>query len=315
MAFLTGIELRRRIASGSLEIHSLDPQQPFNVDSQVTEDSIDLRLAPIGLLLKAGIESLDYLSDNLDYAYDVVEIKASGMDLQPMRPFLTQTLEAICFPDELVGLVVTRSTFARLGIMANCLAPKFAAGIRWAFPLQLVNLNSVPVRIYPYAPVAQLMVSETSGESVGYRGKYQDAYAPTAPRIGDRERESLTSANPLAVNRTFHIINRDLRSHAGTDSVPASSAVAAAPQAVAETAGFGEPVTRRSRGLTAAAVSTVCLVAAFTVALTLRVLIGGPLAHAERGAVIAVLAAIAVSAGTTALLWRRARPQERRGGP
>jgi deoxycytidine triphosphate deaminase len=313
MAFLTGIELRRRIASGSLEIHSLDPQQPFNVDSQVTEDSIDLRLAPIGLVLKAGIESLDYLSDNLDYAYDVVEIKAGGMDLQPMRPFLTQTLEAICFPDELVGLVVTRSTFARLGIMANCLAPKFAAGIRWAFPLQLVNLNSVPVRIYPYAPVAQLMVSETSGESVGYRGKYQDAYAPTAPRIGDRERESLTSANPLAVNRTFHIINRDVRSHARTDSVPVSSA-AAPRDAVAGTSGFGEPVTRGPRALTAVAVSTVCLLAAFTVALTLRVLIGGPLSHAERVAVMVVLAAVAVSVGTTAQLWRRARHQERRGG-
>ncbi|MFD0250935.1 hypothetical protein ACFVGX_08485 [Streptomyces sp. NPDC127113] len=313
MAFLTGIELRRRIASGSLEIHSLDPQQPFNVDSQVTEDSIDLRLAPIGLVLKAGIESLDYLSDNLDYAYNIVEIKASGMDLQPMRPFLTQTLEAICFPDELVGLVVTRSTFARLGIMANCLAPKFAAGIRWAFPLQLVNLNSVPVRIYPYAPVAQLMVSDTSGESVGYRGKYQDAYAPTAPRIGDRERESLTSANPLAVNRTFHIINRDLRSHVGTDSVPASPA-ADPGDAVAGTSGFMEPVTRRCRALTAAAVSIVCLVAAFAVALTLRVVFGGPLSPLEKVTAMVVLATIAVSVGTTAQLLRRARAQEHRGG-
>lgn len=313
MAFLTGIELRRRIASGNLEIHSLDPQQPFNVDSQVTEDSIDLRLAPIGLVLKAGIESLDYLSDNLDYAYDVVEIKADGMDLQPMRPFLTQTLEAICFPDELVGLVVTRSTFARLGIMANCLAPKFAAGIRWAFPLQLVNLNSVPVRIYPYAPVAQLMVSETSGESVGYRGKYQDAYAPTAPRIGDRERESLTSANPLAVNRTFHIINRDLRSHVGKDSIPAPP-TADLLDAESRACGVGEPDTRGSRTRTAAAVSTVCLVAAFVVGLTVRVVIGGPLSQAERVTVMVVLAAIALSVGATVQLWRRTRPQERNGG-
>lgn len=308
MAFLTGIELRRRIAAGSLEIHSLDPQQPFNPDSQVTEDSIDLRLAPIGLTLKAGIESLDYLSDNLDYAYDVVEIRANGMDLQPMQPFLTQTLEAICFPDELVGLVVTRSTFARLGIMANCLAPKFAAGIRWAFPLQLVNLNSVPVRIYPYAPVAQLMVAETSGESVGYRGKYQDAYAPTAPRIGDRERESLTSANPLAVNRTFHIINADLRSNARTDSAPASAPVSPS-VAAAETSTSAGPLPAGRRA--AAAVSAACLVAAFTLALALRVVAGGPLSHSEKVVVTVCLAGTALASGVTAHLWWRARPRGR----
>ncbi|GAA1412538.1 hypothetical protein ACFQZ4_49400 [Catellatospora coxensis] len=228
MAFLTGIEIRRRIDGGSIEIKSLDATEPFSMDAQVTEDSIDLRLAPAGLALKRGIEFLDYIHHDLDQAYEKVEIPASGYDLLPMQPLITQTLEAVCFPDDLVGLVVTRSTFARMGIMVNCMAPKFAIGIRWAFPLQLVNLTTVPIRIYPYAPVAQLLVSTVVGQQVGYRGKFQDTYSPTAPRISDRERNSLSALNPDAVNRTFHIISRDMASREAA-GLQTSSATTAPP--------------------------------------------------------------------------------------
>lgn len=212
MGFLSGIEIRRRISAGEIEIHSLDGDQPFNVDSQVTEDSVDLRLAPVALRLRPGVAQLDYIHESLDESYEIFEIGAQGYELQPNEPVISQTLEAVCFPADLVGLVFTRSTFARLGIITTCLAPKFAAGIHWAFPLQLVNLNRVPVRIYPYAPMVQLMISNVVGEPIGYRGKFQDSFAPTPPRIGERERESLSSINPKAVNRTFHIINHDVRS-------------------------------------------------------------------------------------------------------
>ncbi|MEU4408650.1 hypothetical protein AB0F88_29370 [Streptosporangium sp. NPDC023963] len=209
MGFLTGVEIRRRIEAGDIEIRSLDSNEQFSMDSQVTEDCVDLRLAPAALRLRPQVKSLDYLNHDFNLAYEEMEIPAEGFDLQPLQPLITQTLEAICFPDDLIGLVVTRSTFARMGIIVNCMAPKFAIGIRWAFPLQLVNLSRVPVRIYPYAPVAQLLISDVTGVTVGYRGKFQDTYSPTPPRISDRERRTLSDLNPDSVNRTFHIINRD----------------------------------------------------------------------------------------------------------
>ncbi|WP_124821918.1 dCTP deaminase [Micromonospora ureilytica] len=212
MSFLTGIEIRRQIESGEIEIHSLDAAQPFSVDNQVTEDSIDLRLAPIAMTVGAGVKILDYLDPGLSDAYETIEIPAEGIELRPLEPLLTQTLEMVCLSHSLIGMVVTRSTFARLGIMTTCMAPKFATGIRWAFPLQIVNLNRFPVRIYPYAPMVQLLVSPMVGEPIGYRGRYQDSVSPTPPIVGDRERESLDQMNPKAVNRTFHIINQDKRS-------------------------------------------------------------------------------------------------------
>ncbi|GII90965.1 dCTP deaminase [Sinosporangium siamense] len=221
MAFLTGVEIRRRIDLGDIEIRSLDSNEQFHMDSQVTEDSIDLRLAPAALRLRPGVERLDYLHDNLDLAYEEMQIPAEGYDLLPLQPLITHTLEAVCFPDDLIGLVVTRSTFARMGIIVNCMAPKFAIGIRWAFPLQLVNLSGVPVRVYPYAPVAQLLISEVTGVRVGYRGKFQDTYSPIPPRISDRERRTLSNLNPDSVNRTFHIIKRDAASR--NDGEPRAS--------------------------------------------------------------------------------------------
>ena len=105
MGFLTGVEIRRRIEAGQIEIHSLDGDQPFSVDSQVTEDSIDLRLAPVALSLRDDVSSLDYLGEGLDKYFDTLEIGANGFELEPLKPILAQTLEAVCFPDNLVGLV------------------------------------------------------------------------------------------------------------------------------------------------------------------------------------------------------------------
>jgi deoxycytidine triphosphate deaminase len=218
VSFLTGVEIRRRIESGDIEIYSLDASQPFSSDSQVTEDSIDLRLAPIAIAAHPGTRSLDYLDPDLAKAYEALEIPAGGIEVQPLEPLLTQTLEMVCLPDSLTGLVVTRSTFARMGIMATCMAPKFCPGIRWAFPLQIVNLNRFPVRIYPYAPMVQLLVSSMIGEPIGYRGRYQDSSTPSPPIVTDRERESLSQLNPQAVNRTFHIINKDNRTRLAATS-------------------------------------------------------------------------------------------------
>ncbi|MEE3919391.1 hypothetical protein V2I01_16900 [Micromonospora sp. BRA006-A] len=179
------------------------------MDNQVTEDAVDLRLAPAGLVLRQDVESIDYVFDDLESLYDIIEIPAVGYVLPPNEVLLTQSLEAICLPADLLGLVVTRSSFARLGLLVNRLAPKSPPGIKWAFPLQLVNISRVPLTIYPFTSVAQLILSEMRGEPVGYRGKFQDSYTVTPPLFSAREKQSIGARNPHETLRTFHIIARD----------------------------------------------------------------------------------------------------------
>jgi deoxycytidine triphosphate deaminase len=291
MGFLTGIEIRRRIEAGSIEIRSLDANEPFSPDGQITEDCIDLRLAPTGLKLKEDIDYIDYLHHDLDQAYESVEIPAEGYTIAPLEPLITQTLEAVCFPDDLIGLVVTRSTFARMGLITTCMAPKFAIGIRWAFPLQIVNISRVPLRIYPYAPVAQLLISDITGEPIGYRGKFQDTYIPTPPRVSARERESLSNLNANAVNRTFHIINRD---NATREKAPAERPTSV-PQLTAP------PVVRRLSWVKRSLVATLGVLAAFGFGICGNLVAGGRISYWQ-GVSIVLLAILSVSSSVAAFL-------------
>lgn len=210
MAFLTGIEIKKLISQKIIKINSLDPRYPFNADYQVTEDSIDLRIAPAALKFKESVSKIDYLKDDLAKLYELIEIPTEGYILKRGKVLFGQTVEAISIPDTLVGLVVTRNKFARLGLMVNCMAPKFAVGINWAFPLQIVNCNSVPIIIYPYTIMAQLMVSTVQGEPIAYNGKLQNCFIPMPCLIGDRERTALKEITPDAANRTFHILKKEL---------------------------------------------------------------------------------------------------------
>src|ERR1039457_2800631 len=99
MGFLTGVEIRRRIEAGQIEIQSLDGEQPFSINSQVTEDSIDLRLAPVALALQDGVSSLDYLGEGFNKFFNAWELGYNDLKLDPLKPILAQTLEAVCFPD------------------------------------------------------------------------------------------------------------------------------------------------------------------------------------------------------------------------
>jgi deoxycytidine triphosphate deaminase len=291
VGFLTGVEIRRRIEGGSIEIRSLDATEPFSPDAQITEDCIDLRLAPTALRLKQNIDFIDYLHHDLDQAYESVEIPAEGYTVAPLEPLITQTLEAICFPDDLIGLVVTRSTFARMGLITTCMAPKFAVGIRWAFPLQIVNLSRVPMRIYPYAPIVQLLISEVTGESVGYRGKFQDSYVPTPPKVSARERESLSALNPNAVNRTFHIINRDNATRKTYD--PNKSRVVLELTA--------PPVVRRLPWVKRGVVATLGVIAAFGFGICGNLVAGGQISYWQ-GVSIVLLAILSISSSAAAFI-------------
>jgi deoxycytidine triphosphate deaminase len=139
MAFLTGIEIKKRIKSGDVRVNSIDPNFPFITDILVTEDSIDLRLCPIGYRYKNDVEEID--SANPEGLFENIDIPTEGYLMERNSIIFSSTLEAIALPADLIGLVITRSTYARMGLSINCMAPKFAAGIHWAFPLQLINCN------------------------------------------------------------------------------------------------------------------------------------------------------------------------------
>ena len=211
MAFLTGIKIRELIESKIIEVDSLDPMIPFDPRMQVTEDSLDLRLFPKALRIVRGIKEIDYLNDDLSTLYEEVIIdSAKGYPLKPKDILFCQSLEIISLPDHYVGLVLTRQTFAQLGLSITCGASKFAAGIRWAFPMQVINCGPCTVNIYPYTVIGQLLISTMCGPPIGYPidGRFQNQFKPMPPRIFDRERTALRSFSADGLARITHIDKR-----------------------------------------------------------------------------------------------------------
>ena len=60
---------------------------------------------------------------------------------------LAQTLDKICIPDDVVGLVEGRSSWARMGVTIHVTAPKIDPGFDAQITLEMFNFGKVPVEL------------------------------------------------------------------------------------------------------------------------------------------------------------------------
>ncbi len=215
MGILSKPEITTLWRKQELVIQSIDSEQPFNADAQITEDGLDLRLGITGLRFKKGIGKLDSLFESdIHDCFERVDIPLDGYSLEPGQVLFTSTLEVICLStSKYVGSVFGRSTFARFGLSVHCTQPLFPAGVAWSFPLQIVNHNTFPIIIYPYMYIAQLQLQTTVGDAVSYNGKYDKDITVRPPKITPRELE------PLKKSRTgIHLLS-EVMSAARVDEI------------------------------------------------------------------------------------------------
>lgn len=193
MGVLSKTEIRKLLDEKILIIESLLPDQPFDPEKQITEESIDLRLGNTGLRYKGSITQIDTLFEkDIDCCFEPVEILPNGYELLPGKVLFAHTLELICLATRnYVGKIYGRSTFARYGLSVHCVQPKLSAGSSSVFPLQLINHNDFPIIVYPSSYVAQLMIETTSGPASPYDGKYDAEIKLSPPRISPRELEPI----------------------------------------------------------------------------------------------------------------------------
>lgn len=73
--------------------------------------------------------------------------EADTFKLAPGGFVLTQTLEVVHIPHDLVGLVEGRSSWARVGITIHVTAPKIDPGFNGPITLEMANFGCVPVEL------------------------------------------------------------------------------------------------------------------------------------------------------------------------
>lgn len=171
MSVLTSSDIHNRI------LHEKDPRRRLTVtpllepEEQICGGSLDIRLGNHFLIFERG--KLGEINPiQLSNVNEVPETErklyvplTKSLVIHPDQFVLGCSLEYLGLPNDLVGYVVGRSSWGRLGLV---IATAFAvhAGYRGIITLELTNLGEVPVRVYPGWAIAQIFfheVSETEG--------------------------------------------------------------------------------------------------------------------------------------------------------
>lgn len=173
-----------------------------NITSDVTGTSIDLRLGSRFIIFqRTGIASFNAVSGNNPRAVQrlVERPFESPFVLHPGEVVLASALEYIALPKGVAAQVITRSSYGRLGLI-TATAVQVHPLYRGCLTLELVNLGTVPMALYPGERVAQLVFftvsipegQETPTQDEVFAGTY---VCPTGPQFPN------VSADPWMLRR------------------------------------------------------------------------------------------------------------------
>ena len=104
--------------------------------------------------------------------------------LQPGEFVLCRSVETFAIPEDVVGIVVGKSTYARCGLIVNCtpMEPGWAGQLT----IELHNASRHAIKVYANEGIAQVMFFRGERPAVTYadkRGKYQGQTGVTLPRV------------------------------------------------------------------------------------------------------------------------------------
>lgn len=186
MAVLSKPDIQKYLDQGKLQFA---PSLPGDAIAQV---SIDLRLGRRFSVFKNKPSYIPciHVDHSLWESADLWEHEERDtFRLEPGKFVLAQTLEKVTIPNDLVGLVEGRSSFARVGVTIHVTAPKIDPGFSGTITLEMANFGTLPVELRAEVDKpAQLMLlalstplgaTELYGTGDGDAFQYQDEPIPT----------------------------------------------------------------------------------------------------------------------------------------
>ncbi|MGQ4892441.1 MAG: dCTP deaminase [Candidatus Njordarchaeia archaeon] len=129
--------------------------KPFNLDS-LSPSSVDLRLGNRFIIFKKSEkETIDVRKPINRELYEEIETN-EGLTVKPYQFLLAHTLEYIKLPSYVSARLEGRSSLARLGLIIHSTGGFIDAGFEGQITLEITNINSIPIKIYPGMRIAQI---------------------------------------------------------------------------------------------------------------------------------------------------------------
>lgn len=152
--------------------------------ARIQPASLDVRLGHSFQVARRGFEPIDLKADCSANWERVTVERGEKFVLGPGEFVLAATLESIGLGDNLVARVEGLSSLGRQGLLIHATAGFIDPGWPLApITLEISNLRSVPMWLYPGMRVAQLAFSKVEAVATGYSGKYVGQAAPAPSRF------------------------------------------------------------------------------------------------------------------------------------
>ncbi len=174
--------LREQIAAGRIVIEPLD-------ERCIQPSSIDVKVSNLFRVFRNHTAGIIDVKQDLEDLTEMINVPEDGVFmLHPGEFVLGSTLERIAVPDDLVARIEGKSSLGRLGLLIHSTAGFIDAGFDGHITLELSNVASLPITIYPGMKIGQVsFVQMTTAADNPYgkgaRGsKYQGQRGPTPSR-------------------------------------------------------------------------------------------------------------------------------------
>ena len=179
---LSDRSLREALAAGRIVVDPLD-------ESCIQPSSIDVKVSNLFRVFRNHTAGVIDVKQDLTGLTELVEIAPEGVFmLHPGEFVLGSTLERVAVPDDLVARIEGKSSLGRLGLLIHSTAGFIDAGFDGHVTLELANVASLPITIYPGMKIGQIsfMQMTTPADQPYGKGaagsKYQGQRGPTPSR-------------------------------------------------------------------------------------------------------------------------------------
>ena len=159
-------------------------------ESAIKGSSIDLRISENVKVPNNTPLEIDLLDDDLEdkietKMYQEQSLAKKDFWLLPGKYIFGNTYEQITIPNNMCGILLPRSTFARMGLLLP--VSQYAnPGYKGHLPIVIYNASKNKIKIPPYYRVMQLLLCTLDGTSKDYNTqldhKYHDETTPTNPQ-------------------------------------------------------------------------------------------------------------------------------------
>ena len=173
-------EITRLAGEGMITPFAEGVARPGVISYGVTSFGYDMRVADEWAQLDC-----DKMHDPKNLAtYEANLWTADIWIIDPGMFVLCRSVETFTIPEDVVGIVVGKSTYARCGLIVNC--TPMEPGWTGQLTIELHNASRHAIKVYANEGIAQVMFFRGERPAVTYadkRGKYQGQSGVTLPRV------------------------------------------------------------------------------------------------------------------------------------